>query len=205
MAQAPVAKLVGENSNDLLGLALLDQSVVDDNVLLPGKTKEVGIAVGAALASINDVELVEGEVEFLGETLDLRLELALLQGGQLVEERQNGNRVDGDHEDLESGAKQPEVVEELVTSLLDDGEETREDGRGQDDSDEVGLDHVRDEQLGRLLVEAKLFLENKGLVDVGRERQNLADEHEGQDEDDGMRDLAREASGCKAEEQVAGP
>ena len=200
-----MAELVGENSDDLLGLALLNERVVNDNVLLPGETKEVGIAVGAALASINDIELVEREVELLGEALDIVLEFALLQRGQLVEERENGNRVDGDHEDLKKSGENPEVVEELIASLLDNGEETREDGRGQDDSDEVRLDHIRDKQLGSLLVEAKLFFENKGLVDAGWQRQNLGDEHEGENEDDGVRDLAREAGWRESEEKFAGP
>lgn len=66
MTKAPVTELVGENSDNLLGLALLDEGVVDDNVLLPWETEKVGVAVSAALASINDVEFLEREVETCG-------------------------------------------------------------------------------------------------------------------------------------------
>ena len=59
VAKAPVAKFVRQDGNHLLSVALLDQGVIDDDMLLPRKTKEVGIAVCAALATIDDIELVE--------------------------------------------------------------------------------------------------------------------------------------------------
>lgn len=62
MTQAPVTKFVGEYGNDLLLGALLNKSIVDDDMLLPGETKEIGIAVSAALATINDVQLVKREL-----------------------------------------------------------------------------------------------------------------------------------------------
>ena len=80
MTQLPVAELVRQNSNNLFRFALLNQGVVDNNVLLPGQTKEVGVAVSAALASINDEQLVKGEVELLSQGLGLSLKLAFLQG-----------------------------------------------------------------------------------------------------------------------------
>lgn len=138
-------------------------------MLLPGETKEVGVAVCTTLATINDEEFVEREVELLGEAFDVVLELSLLEGRELVEQRQNGDRVDGDHEDLETSDEEPEVVEELVTSLLDDAEETGKDWRGEDKGENVGLDHIRNEQLGSLLVETKLLLEYKRVVDRGRQ------------------------------------
>lgn len=163
-----MAELVGKHSDNLLPLALLNQSVVDDDVLLPGQTKEVGIAVGAALAAVDDVQLMERELELLGEVLDIGLELALLQRGKLVEQRKDGDRVDGDHKDLQTGAKQEEVVEELATSLLDDGQETRQDRGSQDNGQQIALDHIRHKQLGGLLVEAEFLFQNKGLIDAGR-------------------------------------
>lgn len=57
MTQAPVAQLVGQDSRDLLCVALLNQRIIDDDVLLPGHAKEVGIAMGASLAAVNDEQL----------------------------------------------------------------------------------------------------------------------------------------------------
>jgi hypothetical protein len=118
-----VAELVCQDSDNLLGLALLDQRIVDDNVLLPRQTEEVGVAVRTALASINDVELVQRELQLLGQILDALLQLAGLQGRELVEQREDSDRVDGNHEDLESSSEQPQIVEELVAGLLNDGQE----------------------------------------------------------------------------------
>lgn len=105
MTKAPVAELVCENGHDLLGFTLLDEGVVDDDVLLPWQTKEVGVAVGASLASINDVELLEREVETRSQPFDAGLECSRIQRRELVEQWQDGDWVDGDHENLERGSK----------------------------------------------------------------------------------------------------
>lgn len=88
---------------------------------------------------------------------------------------------------------------------MDNLEETSEDRGHQDGSQEVSLDDIGDEQAGRLLVEAKLFFQDKGAVDLGRQTQSLLDEHKGKDEDDGMGDFAGEARGRVLEQQVTGP
>lgn len=205
MTKLPVTKLVRKNSNNLLRLALLNKSIVDDNVLLPGETKEIRVGVGAALAAVDDVELVQGELEAGGKRLDLCLELAVLEGRQLVEQGQDGNRVDGDHKDLEGNDEEPEVVEELVASLLDDLEEASEERRSEDKGQSLSLDEIRDKELGRLLVETKFLLEDKRLVDGGRESKNLANSGKSQDEDDSMANLPREPRRRKPEEQVTRP
>ncbi len=130
VAEAPVAQLVREHGDDLLGLALLDEGIIDDNVLLPRESEEVGIAVGAALASVDDVQLAERELQLLRQVLDARLERARLQRRQLVEKREDGDGIDRDHEELEASSEQPEVVEKLIARPLHDGEEGGQDGRG---------------------------------------------------------------------------
>lgn len=100
-----MAELVCENCHDLLGFALLDEGVVDDDVLLPRKAEEVGIAVGASLASINDVELLEREVKAHSQSFDTSLECSRVQRRELVEQRQDGDWVNGDHENLECGSE----------------------------------------------------------------------------------------------------
>ena len=88
---------------------------------------------------------MQGEIQLLGQIFDALLQLAGFERRQLVEQREDGDRVDGDHEDLEAGSKQPEVVEELVARLLNDGQERRQDGRGENESQQVRLDQIGDE------------------------------------------------------------
>lgn len=200
-----MAQFVSKNSNNLIGLALLNESIVDDNVLLPGETKEIGVGVGASLASINDIELVKGELEASGKSFNLGLELTILKRRQLVEQRQNSNGVDGDHEDLESNDEEPQVVEELVTSLLDDLEETGEERRRKNEREGLGLDEIGDEELGRLLVETKLLLKDESLVNRRGKTKKLANNGESQDEDDSMADLSSEARRSPLEKKITSP
>lgn len=100
MTQGPVTKLVSKNCDDLLWLGLLNQGIVDDNVLLPWKSKEVSIAVGTALAPVNDVKLRQREFKLLGKRLNRGLELSIWQRRESVEQRQDGAWIDGNHEDL---------------------------------------------------------------------------------------------------------
>ena len=100
-----MAELVRENRDNLLGFAFLNEGVVDDDVLLPWEAKEVGVAVGTSLASINNVELLEREVETRSQSLDAGFECARIQRGELVEQRQNGDGVDSDHENLKGSSE----------------------------------------------------------------------------------------------------
>lgn len=68
-----------QDGDNLIGLTLLNQSVVDDDVLLPGQAKEVGIAVGAALATVNDIQFLKGEFQFPSEVLNASLKCTRLQ------------------------------------------------------------------------------------------------------------------------------
>lgn len=78
MAQTPVTELVAQNGDHLLRLALLQQGIINYDVLLPGQTIEVSIAVGTALAAIDDVQLRERELELLGKVLDTGFDLTRL-------------------------------------------------------------------------------------------------------------------------------
>ena len=125
---------MSEDSDDLLCLALFNQSIIDDDVLLPGHSEEIGVAVRTPLTTVNDVQLVEREVQLLSQVLNAGLELARFQGRELVEQRQDSNRIDSDHEDLKASTEEPQVVEELVTGLFHDGKETRQDRRSENES-----------------------------------------------------------------------
>lgn len=127
MAQAPVTKLVAQNCNDLLRFTLLDKGVIYNNVLFPREAVEVGIAVSTPFATINDVQLLKGEVQLLRQILNSSLEFARFQGRELVEQRQDHNRIDGDSEDLDKDTEEPQVVKERVARLLNDLEHSTDD------------------------------------------------------------------------------
>ena len=155
---------MAQHSNNLLRLGLLNQSIVDDNVLLPWQTVEVGITVGTALAAVNNVQLGEREVESLGQVFDTGLELTGLKRRELVEQRQNRNRVDSNGEDLEEDTEEPEVVVERAVKLLDNFKNGTDNGSSQDNSKHLTLEHIRNPELNRLLVETELLLEHKRVV-----------------------------------------
>jgi hypothetical protein len=77
VTQLPVTELVGQDRENLVSFGLFQQSIVDDNVLLPRQTVEEGVGVSAALAAVNDVQLVQGEVDPGSQFVDLCLELAV--------------------------------------------------------------------------------------------------------------------------------
>lgn len=174
VAQTPVAKLMAEHSDNLLGLSLLNQSVVDDNVLLPWETIEVSIAVGTALAAVDNMQLLKRELEPLGQFLDAGLKLTRLEGRELVKQRQDRNGVDSNSKDLDKDTKEPQVVIERVAKRLHDLEHNSDDGGTENNAEQLTLEHVYNPKLDSLLVEAELLLEHKGVVVRDRQRENRA-------------------------------
>lgn len=82
---APVAQLVCQNCFHLFLGALFQEGVVDDNLLLPWEAGEVGIAVGASLAAIDNLEFAEWELELACQCIDTSLECSLLEWLEFVE------------------------------------------------------------------------------------------------------------------------
>lgn len=196
---------MSQNGSDFLGFALLDQGIIDDNVLLPWQAKEVGVAMRASLASVNDIQFGKGKLELRGQCLHRCLEFAGFQRGELVEQGRDEDGPDGNHEHLETCAKEPQVVEKLLARLLNNGEETSQNWRGQDNSKAERLDTIRDEELGGLLVEAKLLFEYESVVYRRGQRQNLMYEGECQNEQNRVGDFTSESSRRQTEEQVTSP
>lgn len=103
LTEVPVAQLMTQNSLHLGRGALINQSVVDDNVLRPRQTVKVPgmgqhlrrlpsgqrvdsrVRVRAALAAINDVEVLERETELASQLVDTITQVTLGQGCELVE------------------------------------------------------------------------------------------------------------------------
>lgn len=200
-----MSQFVRQNGSHFFGLALLNQGIVDYNVLLPWQTKEIGVAVRASFAPVDNIQLGEGKLELRSQCLDRRLEFASFQWGELVEQRCDEDGPNSDHEHLETSAEEPQVVEKLLARLLDNGEEGSEDWRGQNNSKAEGLDSIRNEELRGLFVEAELLFEHKSVIYRGWQRQDLVDEGECQYEENRVRDFTGEPSGRKTEEQIASP
>lgn len=203
MAQAPVTKFVTQNSDNFFRLTLLNQGVVDDNVLLPGQSKEVGVAVSTALATVNDIQFLQGEFQLAGKVLDTSLEFTGLQRRQLVEQWQNRNRIDRNGKDLDENTKQPEVVEERVTGFLDNLEHCTDNRGSQDNAQHLTLEHVRQPELQRLLVKPELLLENERAVVRDRQRQERANNIEPEDKHQRLDDFTLEPSRKIPRQQIA--
>lgn len=159
----------------------------------------------ASLASINDKKLLQGKLVTGSQLLDLGLELALLQRRQLVEQGLDEDGVGSRRKQLQASSENPQIEHKVTTSLLDNLQKRGQNGGHEGNSQQIGLDHIRDEQLGRLLVEAKFFLKHKRVVDACRERKNLLDNNEAENKEDGVADFAGEPSRRPFEEQIAGP
>lgn len=193
MAKTPVTKLMGQDSNHFFRLALLNQGIIDNNVLLPRQAVEVGIAVSTALAAIDNIQLVEREIQLLSKSLDASLQITRLKRRELVEQREDDDRVNGDGKDLDEDGEEPQVVEERVASLLDDLQNSADDRSSQHNTQRLALDHIRNPQFERLLVESEFLLEDEGLVVRHGQGQNSADDIEPEEKQERLRDLALES------------
>lgn len=78
VSHTPVTEFVCQNSFDFLVRALLQESIVDDNLLLPGQTSEISVAMSTALTTINNLKLCERKLERSSQSFD-----TLFQGTRL--------------------------------------------------------------------------------------------------------------------------
>lgn len=187
-----MAQFVAQNSDNLFWFTLLHQGVVDDNVLLPGETKEVSIAVGASLATVNRVNVVQREVKVRSKLLNASFDGARLERRQFVEHRQDNDWVDSNGKHLHHNAEQPEIVEELVSSLLNNLQECSQERTAERNSKSLTFQHIRNPKLERLLVETKLLLKDKSVVVRQRQRQNGSQQVESEEEHKSVSDFALE-------------
>lgn len=200
-----MTELVGEDGHDLVGLLAIDEGVEENDALGPGKTSEEGVGVGTARGAVHDIQLLEGEVELAGESVNLGLELAFIHRGKLVEQGQDEDGIDGEEEDLSKRSEAPNVKDKLAAGLLDDLEAACKDGGNEGAGDESSLDLVHEEDLVGLLVESKLLLEDKGTVVSDGDVHDLLDHQEDNHEGDRVADGSGEALWCPLEKQVASP
>ena len=144
MVEAPVTKFVAKNRNNLFRFALFDQGIVDNNVLVPRQSVEISVAMSAPLASVDDMEFLKRELELGRKILDTGLQRTRFQGGELIEQGQNSNWVDRDRKDLDTDSKEPEIVEEASSGLLDDFQNTTDDRSAENNAQHLALQHIRD-------------------------------------------------------------
>lgn len=165
-----MSKLVRQDGNDFIRVRLLDKSIVNDNVLLPRQTIEIGVRVGTALRPINDEEVLQREFMRSSQSIDLGLEFALLKRRKLIEQGLNKDGIRRRRKELQPRSKHPQVKDELIARFLDNFQKSSQDGGHQRKRQQIRLDHVRDKQRRRLLIEAEFLFQNKGIVHAGRHR-----------------------------------
>jgi len=104
---------------------------------------------------------------------------------------------------LHDDSEEPEIVEELGAGRLDDLEEARQNRGPKCNHESLRLEQIGEEEARRLLVEAEFLFEDERAV-VGRgQAEKLRHEAEGEEEQDGVGDLAREAFGGQLSEPCA--
>lgn len=193
VAFAPVAQLVGEDGFDFGDGGLFDQGVVDDDLLLPGQTREVGVAVRASLAAVDDVEFCERELEALGQGFHLLLEGPGLEGGEFIEERYDEDGIDSYRGELDDKSKSPEPEEELIAGLLDDFEEGRAERDAEGEAERLAFEQVRDVEGEGLFVEAEFLLEDEVIVVAEGDTKECLNKAVREGEEERVRDFAAKA------------
>lgn len=90
-----------QDGTDLLVVRVLHQSVKQDDALVLEKPIKVSVRVARTLATVNDKELGQWELDSTCQSLDHRTKFTLSERFDLVEERLDKRRVNGDHNKLE--------------------------------------------------------------------------------------------------------
>ena len=106
MIPFPMTELVREDRLDLLRGSGREESVVNDDTFREeGKTDEEGVGVVRSGGPIDDEDLAEREGELLCEILNERVDGRFgVERREGVEEREDDERVERNHDDLESEA-----------------------------------------------------------------------------------------------------
>lgn len=195
MVKTPVSKLMAKNSDNLLGLTLLNQSIVDNNMLLPRQAIEVRITMRAPLTSVNNMQVRKREIQSLSQALHTSLQCARLKRRQLIEQRKDSNRINRNSEYLKEDTKEPKIIEEAVPSLLHNLQEGTNNRCTEDNTQHLTFQHIRYPQLNSLLIKSELLLEDESAVVRDRKRHDRSDKIEPKDEDQRLRDLTREPFG----------
>lgn len=159
MSQTPVSQFMRQDCFDFAVFGFLEECIVENDFLFEeGKTGEVSIAMGAALAAVNDLQFGEREFEFGGQCFDLFTKWAGLERSELVEQWHNEDWIDGDTNDLYSKHEQPDVVEKDITSALNDPKKGAAKRNSESNAQCLTFEHVRDPETECLFIKPIMFL-----------------------------------------------
>ena len=177
-----VPQLVGEDRGDLVLGVVVHKVIEQGDLLALPKTRAEGVGAGGALGGVHDVDLLGGVAVSGEETHESVAELALGQGGELVEQlleeqREEGGNDHNQHEDHKQSQSHPHTHE-----LLQGVRQQHESGVEDHTQDQI-LELIEPEGLFGGLVEAVLLLNNEGEVVIGRQLQQLGHHREHQHED----------------------
>ena len=157
VALAPVTELMGQHRLDFLVGALFEKRVEDDNLLFPWKSREVGIAVRAPLAPVDDLQLRKRKLELVRKSVDCVLQRARLERSELVENRNDPDRVDSNEKYGHNQGKDPYIVKKALAGSLDNPERRAADWSAESNHKTLRLNLVHDPKLHRHLVEAEFL------------------------------------------------
>ncbi|GIX65898.1 uncharacterized protein BcabD6B2_53330 [Babesia caballi] len=162
----PVAQFVSSDADDLRR-RLLQQRVVDHDLLEPPQPVKVHVRVGAALGAVHQLDLPQRELEALGQVLNARLQLAVLQRLELVEERRDQVAVYHEHEEGEDGCE-PEGLRsaQLLPAPVHQEYHHGEHGRPDDDLQKQRQKQVLEKEPVGLLVESVPLLDDEVGVEA---------------------------------------
>ena len=118
---------MGKDCDDFADPTLLDKSIVNDYLLAPRQSVEIGVAVSTSLGAIDDIEMFQREFETRSQGLHFGLQLAIFQRREFVEQRHDEDGISGNHEGLHHQDEQPDVVEEIAAKVVDDFQKAGED------------------------------------------------------------------------------
>ena len=179
VAQLEVAQFVRQHGLDLLRLETRQQGVEEHDALGAAEAREIGVAVGAALAAVHHEQAARREADARHQALDALLEAGVFERGELVEHRRDHARVDRNHEQLEPAPHQPGIEPPQVARLVHQGEHHPQQRQADDGADDRALDEVGEPQAGRHLVEAEALFQHELAVPVQRQVEQAGDDAEG--------------------------
>lgn len=105
MVVVPVTEFMSEYGFYLLWLGLFDQSVENDDMFAPRKTKEIGIGMARPFGAVDFVEVLKREAHPPSQGLNAIPKFTSSERREFVKERLDNQRYQNDHDQLECHPK----------------------------------------------------------------------------------------------------
>lgn len=150
---------------DILYSLIQQQSIEQYNSLGIKQSIEVGVAMRGPFRSLDDKQLLQGELQGCRQFLNIRPQLSIVQWLVRVKEWRNDTGIDGHKYQRDNAHERPEPDEEVVASTLHDGNDCGGNGQAEGQRHQETLQLVLDEEGQRLLVESVFLFEAEDLID----------------------------------------